>query len=194
MSGVISIMVIAGVAAGGALKAMPLVVEEPSGVARAAWPVTSGVPWPKGMIRDESRVVLRASGGRTLPCQTRALTRWEDGSVKWLLLDFQTNLGPREKKLFALVPGKPRRSKSKPGEAGGWCLLRSGGVRGARVVKPARGVGIVEFHTGDSRRPAVLGSVLVDSAGKEYTAVVSRLEAEEQGPMRSVLRVEGEYV
>jgi len=65
-------------------------VEDHSGVARRSWPVTGGIPFPKGKVRDVARVGL---AGR--PSQARALSRWSDGSVKWALLDYQTDLPPK---------------------------------------------------------------------------------------------------
>ena len=52
-------------------------------------PITIGVPMPRGLCRDDG--VLRLSGGgRTdLPAQTRVLDRWPDGSIRWVLIDFQ---------------------------------------------------------------------------------------------------------
>jgi len=65
-------------------------VEDHSGVARRNWPVTGGIPFPKGKVKDVARVGLV---GR--PSQARVLSRWSDGSVKWALLDYQTDLPPK---------------------------------------------------------------------------------------------------
>ncbi len=49
------------------------------------WPVTSGVPFPKGALGSARNV--RLLDGK--PLQTAVTARWPDGSVKWLLLDFR---------------------------------------------------------------------------------------------------------
>ena len=49
-------------------------------------PVTFGVPLPRGLVTD-SRWSLVANGGERSSVQARALQRWPDGSVKWLLVD-----------------------------------------------------------------------------------------------------------
>ena len=69
-----------------------LTVEEPGGVARAAWPVTSGVPFAQSALRDPVAINLHASDGKAVPVQADVLARWPDGSVRWLLLDFQIDL------------------------------------------------------------------------------------------------------
>ena len=62
-------------------------VEDHTGYERKSWPVSGGIPFPKGEIFDANQVSLNGS-----PCQTRILSRWSDGSIKWLLLDYQTDI------------------------------------------------------------------------------------------------------
>ena len=68
-----------------------LTVEEPSGVQRIAWPVTSGIPLTQGALKDDKLAAL-FDGGQQMPLQTEVLSRWPDGSIRWLLLDFQVDL------------------------------------------------------------------------------------------------------
>lgn len=103
---------------------VPLTVEEPSGVKREAWPVTSGIPFARGVLRDSQNVVLTDASGETMPLQTDVLTRWPDGSVRWLLIDFQTTLSPLEKKRFSLRTegGDVRAQRSASPESGNRAL------------------------------------------------------------------------
>jgi len=82
-----------------------LTVEEPSGVERKGWPVTSGIPFAKGALRDHRASALFGPDGKEMPLQTEVLARWPDGSVRWLLLDFQIDLAAKEKKVFTLRCG-----------------------------------------------------------------------------------------
>ena len=82
-----------------------LTVREPSGVLREAWPVTSGVPIPQGRLRRARRVALRDAQGPAIPVQAEVLSRWPDGSVRWLLLDFQVDLKPRGTRQLVLSYG-----------------------------------------------------------------------------------------
>jgi len=63
-------------------------------LALAAWPVTSGVPLPRGVVKDVASLRLTDAQGREIPCQFTPLSRhWAlDGSVRWVLLDFQIDL------------------------------------------------------------------------------------------------------
>src|SRR5690242_1889366 len=73
-------------------------VTEPSGMRRVAWPVTSGIPLARGVLRSADQAGLVDSGGRPVPLQAEPLSKWPDGSIRWLLLDFQTDLAAHETK------------------------------------------------------------------------------------------------
>lgn len=83
-------------------NAIQLTVEEPSGASRVGWPVTSGIPLAQGVLDDPSKAVLLDAEGQPMPLQTEALARWPDGSIRWLLLDFQVDLNAGQQKVFTL--------------------------------------------------------------------------------------------
>src|ERR1700733_14949614 len=74
-----------------------LTVAEPSGVSRKDWPLTSGIPFARGELKDAAAAALFSSAGKEIPLQTEALAYWPDGSVRWLLLDFLIDLPAHEK-------------------------------------------------------------------------------------------------
>ena len=57
------------------------------------WPVTSGVPFPKGALGSTGNVRLLDAKGAAVPLQAAVTGRWADGSVKWMLLDFRHSGG-----------------------------------------------------------------------------------------------------
>lgn len=59
----------------------------------AHWPVTRGVPMPVGMLRETDGLAVVDPDGDRVPAQFRVLGRWADGSVKWVLVDFQAKAG-----------------------------------------------------------------------------------------------------
>ena len=73
-------------------ETIELTVSEPSGVVRNGWPVTSGVPLAAGELRRDTHVALFEATGAEIPLQTEVLSRWPDGSIRWLLLDFQIDI------------------------------------------------------------------------------------------------------
>jgi len=201
---------------------VPLTVTEPAGVVRVDEPVTSGVPLPKGAVTDVGRLRLVGPDGKPVPAQFRVLSRWwkglegpkgaafanGDGSIKWVLVDFQAN-----------VPVK--------GSAG--VTLTDGGAAPAatplKVSQTAEAVAVVTgplkftvsktaFHLFDSvwldangdgtfsddeqvlkARPGD-GFVIVGMDGKRYGSATHavgplKVTVEEAGPLRAVVTVEG---
>jgi hypothetical protein len=51
-------------------------------------PVTVGIPFPQGALRDLGSLQLLDPGARAASVQAQKLATWPDGSVKWLLVDF----------------------------------------------------------------------------------------------------------
>lgn len=65
----------------------------------AVEPLTIGIPFACAVCRDEQTLRL-SNASRGVPLQTRVLGRWPDGSIKWVLLDFQhASSDPREYQL-----------------------------------------------------------------------------------------------
>src|SRR5262245_482986 len=91
-------------------------VAAPAGVRRTGWPVTSGVPLARGALHGPRAAALFSADGREVPLQAEALSRWSDGSVRWLLLDFQVDLKASEKQHLTLRygPGTKRAAVEKP--------------------------------------------------------------------------------
>ena len=63
------------------------------GRARTFEPITVGVPLPRGVVRDPHRIGLVGHGQAMVPLQALPTERWPDGSIRWVLLDFQAT-GP----------------------------------------------------------------------------------------------------
>lgn len=81
---------------------VPLTVQEPAGVDRKNEPVTSGVPLPEGAIKEVGQLSLDGPAGQNVPCQFTPLSRWPDGSLKWVLLDFQSSVGASNRAEYML--------------------------------------------------------------------------------------------
>lgn len=67
------------------------------------WPVTRGVPIPEGALRDVDGLGVSSPAGARVPAQFRVLGRWPDGSVKWVLVDFQADADPSGRAVYTLT-------------------------------------------------------------------------------------------
>ena len=72
-----------------------VLIHEPWHTTRLSEPVRFGLPFAQGVIHDPAQIALEIAG-RPVPVQTRALSRWPDGSVRWALIDFLADLDLRE--------------------------------------------------------------------------------------------------
>lgn len=62
-------------------------VRERAGIARFSEPVSAGVPFPKGVLKDVANLALRGPDGKECLFEAKALSLWSDGSVKWALVE-----------------------------------------------------------------------------------------------------------
>ena len=186
-------------------------VAEPTAGARPLWPVSSGVPIPAGALASASQCRLLDSAGRPAPAGFRELSHWPDGSVKWLLVSAATALAKGGEATYTLEYGQdvttPQVEKPvRVEKTGGGLRITNGPLQvtlsAARFAPPGR----VAF---DRNRDGVFqadelvlagtgkGVVLRDEDGRELTtsgARCTRLEAEEEGTVRTVVLAEGDFV
>lgn len=188
-----------------------LTVAEPSGVPRGQWPVTSGIPLAQGALLDDQAVALFDLSGREILLQTETLARWPDGSVRWLLLDFQVDLAAHEKKTLALRygPGVRRGAVEKPlrvtkGPKGN-VVLEPGPVRleyGSRFGHgeffPQGRTSLVGLAGGrKSQRsltcnyPCEIDGVTLRVGKVCFKPQIEEIVVEQAGPLRACLRISG---
>ena len=68
-------------------------LEMAESVPTGGFPVTCGVPLPAGVVKALDHIALRDPSGRRVALQMAALNRWKDGSLRWVLLDFEAPAG-----------------------------------------------------------------------------------------------------
>jgi hypothetical protein len=87
-------------------QSIRMVIAEDVGITRRGASVTCGVPFPEGALRKNDRLRLLDEKGSEVPLQVATTATWRDGSVKWLLLDFITDLEQRLSRSFDLQFGQ----------------------------------------------------------------------------------------
>jgi hypothetical protein len=177
---------------------VPITVQEvlPSGVAgiaRTAGPLTVGIPLEESSaIMSVSQLGLSgASAG-----QFRELARWPGGAIKWVLVDFQSDLpAGGASAAVSLASGT--------GNFGGADLASDQGTNinvttGAAVFSvrksPFRLFDQVSVGAASLVAAGGEGVVAVDPAGVRYTSAndaAATVTIEENGPVRAVIRASG---
>lgn len=158
---------------------VPLTVRNRETAARTVQPVTSGIPFAQGALSSSSKVRL-LKGGAEIPAQFLRTAVWPDGSVRWLLVDFQVDLPASGTAALALQTGKAPQP-----------------VQGITVSDQAGQITVntrAAAFTFNKSEFLVMGLPFeVVSSGQTHRAVPNAggWTVEEKGPMKVVLRVDG---
>ena len=84
------------------INPIPLEVSNPAKTHRKNWPVVSGIAFPEGRLKNIKHLKLTDNKDEFGPCQFEVQSTWHNGSIKWILLSFLTDLLPDEKKTYKL--------------------------------------------------------------------------------------------
>lgn len=180
-------------------QGVALTIEEPVGIDRKAEPVTSGVPLPQGSVSDPAQLSLADEKGQPVPCQFTPQCRWPDGSIKWVLLDFQSDVPAKGKAGYKLrIGGSPATPKDSVQviEAGSTTIVSTGEFS-FEVSKDAacliRSVKLADKAIVTAEKPIQVEMVNAD--GKAYRASKpTEVVVESKGPVRATVLVRGEFV
>ncbi len=173
-----------------------LAVREPGEANRAPAAITTGIPFARGAVKDAA--VLAASlNGKAVPAQFRAHVPWDDGSVRWALMDTQVPVEAGQSVEIAVAPsgGGPAPAAPVTVDENNARIRVSTGSLAFEIPKQAGGLVSAatlkgqSLLTGDGR-----GAVLVLKDGKEVVAgAPQEAVVETAGPMRTVVRVRGVF-
>jgi len=184
-----------GAAAASTGLAVPLVLEEPAGVARHAFPATASVPLPRGRLARLGAVWLAGPAGEPEVVQADALERWPDGSVRWLFLDFLADVPAGGHVTYTLHGGPPPRPPRGPrvrltSERGGR-TLDTGPLR-ARI-DDAGSTLLAELAAGRTSLVGPIPLPALAAGGRGEEPVPGRVTVETAGPVRTELLLAGHY-
>ncbi len=175
---------------------VPLTLEETAGAARRAEPVTFGVPLPRGLAYDTSRLRLYNPDGRAVPAAFRVVNRWWDDaarqvqSIQWVHGDFLADAPARGRAVYHLRLA----DEAPPAPPAALQVTEEGGDIRVRT-------GAAEF-TVHRNGPLLDGpglrglDVLLRSDERIYKASngkASELAVEDQNPLRVVLKRTGSH-
>ena len=174
--------------------AVPLAVRNPHSFALAQWPITTGIPFPKGELGSVDHMRLMGGKGE-VPAQVRLTARWPDGSVKWLLVTFLADAPAGGQAEHRLEYGRTVRRAPAPGglsaaKTATGVVLDTGALR--LRIKPNGEIADVERGGQRLLAPnAACGSLATDADGKRYSTAPSKAQLiiEEAGPIRAVVKV-----
>lgn len=156
-------------------------------------PVSIGVACPRGQVQRAQTWALFAPTGGPVPLQTTTLDRWGDGSVRWLLVEFQADLIPGETQSYMLVPhadGLDAPASPLSIDHAGACITVGTGAAsfdlarsGASLFSEVRvdGLSLLTATTLEAE----------DGDGRHYDLAIRRVTVERAGLLTAVARLDG---
>jgi hypothetical protein len=158
--------------------------------------ITSGVPFAKGAVRDVAALRLSVDG-KPVPAQFTRTVPWDDGSVRWALLDTQLDLPARGSAELMVSDTGENPAPRAPVKV----------EDGARAVTVSAGLLVLVL---DKRKPGLIrslkvegkerltgsgkGLVIVKPGGGEAGAgAPTEVHVEHDGPLRAVVRLRGAF-
>ena len=158
-------------------------------------PVSIGVVCPRGVVQRADRWGLTDQRGRAVAAQTTTLDRWGDGSVRWLLVDFQADVVPHASSFYALAPDDTA-THDGPAvsieHAGAVLRVHTGA---ATIDVPRSGNGfLTSASVGDASLLRSTAITAEDHRGHHYTFTTRRVVVERTGALKAVIRLDGALV
>lgn len=158
-----------------------LTVTNREAVAKTAEPITSGIPFAEGLQTGTTTVKLM-QGSTEIPCQFRTLAVWPDGSIRWLLLDFQLDLPATDTVSLTLRTGATPATVT-------------GIIVNNQSSNLTVNTGTTSFTFNKSELVVAGKNFSVTAGGTTYLAVPGSglWTVEESGPLKTIVRVEGNF-
>ena len=158
-------------------------------------PVAVGIACPRGAVARAARWALTDQRGRPTPVQTTVLDRWGDGSVRWVLAEFQATVDAIAPGYYALTPDD---TAAPPDD--GVTIEHAGETlrvwTGAAAIDVPRS-GTAFFAAAEVGGRSLLESTAIvaeDQHGARYHFLIHRTIVERSGSLGAVLRIEGQFV
>lgn len=168
-------------------EGVPLVVHSQTALPDGSWPITTGIPLPRGMTESPDQFAL-LENGKPVPAQFAQRATWTPtGQARWLGLDFQAKQDKGKAREYRVVR-KPKTDAITP-------ALRVEETPETITVDTGK-----RRFTVDRKRFAGIaqdgGAYLVDDKGERFEAINDqevRVAVEEKGPVRTTIAATGWY-
>lgn len=184
-----------------------IIIPEPSGRSRVAEPITLGVPFSQGSLNSIDQLGIQSPNGEHKDAQFQIMSRWRDGSIRWVKCDFQASVSANTTANYRLITNSSHQTETDLSleESDTEIIVNTGPLRFS-VSKDRYNLidqafldlnenGSFESNEEIISKANSEGWVATRS-GEDYhsTQVApSRIVVEEQGPMKVVIKVEGRH-
>ena len=172
-----------------------VIVYDPLNIDREQEIVTFGIPFPKSVLFSTSNIRVVNSKGVVIPAQFKVLSRWPDGSIMWLLIDFLYTSGEE----YSIEYGEVTYTLPEGIEV--WeederIVVYNSALRA--IIFKNGSISIYADLNHDNVEEMVIKqifSIVVDEDEHEYlsTLGVEEVLVEENGPLRTTILIKGAH-
>ena len=155
-------------------------------------PVTFGVPFKKGEVTAKTVLEMRTGDGKSVAADQWTLASWPDGSVKWQAFaavvpegQVPTIVKTHPKKTAKAAPAETMVSKE-----GDFYKVCTGSLE---AIIPSSGQKIIESLTIGGVKVGGSADMVVKTSNKEYISDIESVTLEQNGSVRSTLKLEGTH-
>ncbi|MBI4024145.1 MAG: hypothetical protein HY360_04135 [Verrucomicrobia bacterium] len=186
--------------AAGADLRVPILLNKPDRLTTPTWPVTTGIPFKKGEFKSLDDLSLVDQDGQGMVCQMAKTADWEDGSLRWVQLDFNARLNGK----YFLSHGKRVESDQddlRVAQSDGGITVQAGPAE-YTFVKNGGCFDSIRFDLNKDGKwtddETLVGGAkdafyLVTSRDQRAVLKGGKMTVELEGKRHAVIRVEGEY-
>jgi len=186
-----------------AAVSVPVTVTEPAGIDRTGEGVHSGIPFRKGAVKSLDDLILVDGDGAPVPVQFETLSKWDDGSQRWVLLNFKETIGAGETKRYTLrtrkkketIPVVERISISDTDDV---FTVDTGRIRFDIPIYSSSIISNIRRRNGSGGWVQVstkgLEAVIWRTGIKKFKSRIENCTVESAGPLRSVIKIEGHHL
>jgi len=159
-------------------------------IARRGEPVAIGVAFPRGQFTSSESWSLLDETDRAVAAQTTILDYWGDNSIRWMLIEFQADVGLTGPANYSLVNRAVTVSNPLTVTRAASGLTVDTGV--AQFVVPESGtVAITQATVANRSAVTDLAVVAEDSDGRPLQFAIRRTSIARSGPLTAVVLLEG---
>lgn len=186
-----------------AVTRVPLVINEAFADRAVAWPITTGVPFPRGALKKAENCRLVDDTGKEQPLQATVAATWgaEKTSIRWLTIDFLAQPGRKYALEFGeeILPKNPDSGSIKIDEKGN-VVLQVQPL--AAQFSRSRTKVLQGLRLGDAAADIVIGPTdgehfMIDQDGRYYDQgdmTDKEISPVATGPVRHTIRSSGYIV
>ncbi len=173
---------------------IPIIIKEADGVERRNVPVSIGVPFPCGWLKEDELLIIKDNKGIYHPVQVKQLARWKDKTIQWARLDFFVSIKPHSRQTWFIEKTDDKEIKSSPlffKKNGDSYEVDTGTAKFYLATEgcfPFKQVVVNNKNILSSKGSNLL---LIGDDGSEYLPVIESINTIDKGPIETSFFVKG---